>query len=122
VWRYYLLVNRPEHSDSDFSWEDLALKNNNELLANLGNLVHRTLQFIYHKCDGKIPLLKRDLLTEVDIDFVAEMKSRYAKYRDMVKKIELKEGLKFCMETSSRGNKYLQDSQFWEEHHRKAGR
>ena len=47
VWRYYLLVNRPEKSDSEFSWKDFIDKNNNELLANLGNLVHRALQFIY---------------------------------------------------------------------------
>ena len=36
VWRYYLLVNRPEQSDTMFTWEDFAAKNNNELLANLG--------------------------------------------------------------------------------------
>jgi methionyl-tRNA synthetase len=28
-------------------------------------------------------------------------------------KVEIKEGLKFCMEISSRGNKYLQESKFW---------
>ena len=69
-----------------------------------------------------MPVLKRDLLTEVDIDFITEMKNRYLKYRDLMKKVEIKEGLKFSMETSSRGNKYLQDSLFWEEHNRKSGR
>jgi methionyl-tRNA synthetase len=61
VWRYYLLVNRyvyhlhvwlyivaylfisclcsPELSDSMFTWQDFADKNNNELLKNIGNLV-----------------------------------------------------------------------------------
>jgi methionyl-tRNA synthetase len=39
VWRYYLLSNRPEASDSTFVWTDFADKNNNELLKNLGNLV-----------------------------------------------------------------------------------
>ncbi len=29
VWRYYLLVNRPEKSDSEFSWKDFVDKNNN---------------------------------------------------------------------------------------------
>lgn len=28
VWRYYLLVNRPESSDTVFSWDDFAEKNN----------------------------------------------------------------------------------------------
>lgn len=35
VWRYYLLSNRPEQQDSSFTWENLAEKNNNELLKNL---------------------------------------------------------------------------------------
>lgn len=41
VWRYYLLANRPEQSDTDFKWADLAAKNNSELMANLGNFVNR---------------------------------------------------------------------------------
>lgn len=41
VWRYYLLANRPEASDTDFKWADLAARNNNELLKNLGNFVNR---------------------------------------------------------------------------------
>lgn len=38
VYRYYLLSVRPENSDSVFSWNDLADKNNKELMSNLGNL------------------------------------------------------------------------------------
>ena len=45
VWRYFLLSNRPETSDTDFKWSDLAAKNNSELLANLGNFVNRSLSF-----------------------------------------------------------------------------
>ena len=33
VWRYYLLANRPETSDTDFKWDDFIARNNNELLA-----------------------------------------------------------------------------------------
>jgi methionyl-tRNA synthetase len=36
--------------------------------------------------------------------------------------VEIKEGLKFSMEVSSRGNKYLQDSKFWEKENRESGR
>lgn len=66
VWRYYLLVNRPEKSDSEFSWKDFVDKNNNELLANLGNLVHRALQFIYSKENKAIPSFDAALWTEAD--------------------------------------------------------
>ncbi|XP_077862668.1 LOW QUALITY PROTEIN: methionine--tRNA ligase, cytoplasmic-like, partial [Saccoglossus kowalevskii] len=43
VWRFYLFFVRPESQDSAFSWGDLALKNNSELLNNLGNFVNRRL-------------------------------------------------------------------------------
>ena len=49
TWRYYLLANRPEQSDTDFKWSDLAAKNNNELLANLGNFINRGLSFVFSK-------------------------------------------------------------------------
>ena len=51
----YLLSNRPEQSDSAFYWEDLAEKNNNELLKNLGNFVHRCLSFVYNRMDATVP-------------------------------------------------------------------
>lgn len=41
VWRFYLLYVRPEGQDSAFSWSDLMLKNNSELLNNLGNFINR---------------------------------------------------------------------------------
>lgn len=55
VWRFYLLSNRPEQSDSAFYWEDLAEKNNNELLKNLGNFVHRCLSFVYNRMGATVP-------------------------------------------------------------------
>jgi len=42
VWRFYLLYVRPESQDSTFSWNDLMLKNNSELLNNLGNFANRS--------------------------------------------------------------------------------
>lgn len=45
VWRYYLLQNRPETSDSIFAWKDFVAKNNAELLNNLGNFVNRVSSF-----------------------------------------------------------------------------
>ncbi|KAK9087134.1 hypothetical protein Syun_029528 [Stephania yunnanensis] len=46
VWRYYLLTNRPEVSDSLFTWYDLQAKLNSELLNNLGNFINRVLSFV----------------------------------------------------------------------------
>ncbi|KAJ8421434.1 hypothetical protein Cgig2_008878 [Carnegiea gigantea] len=46
VWRYYLLCNRPEVSDTRFCWDDLQAKLNPELIANLRNYVNRVLRFL----------------------------------------------------------------------------
>ena len=55
VWRYYLLTNRPENQDTVFTWADLLAKNNNELLANLGNFSNRALKFTKSAFKGIIP-------------------------------------------------------------------
>lgn len=41
IWRFYLLYIRPEGQDSAFSWTDMMVKNNSELLNNLGNFINR---------------------------------------------------------------------------------
>jgi len=102
VWRYYMMVNRPEKSDSDFSWDDFQKKINNELVGNVGNLVNRTLIFLYRFFDSKIPkLTKKDL----KIDF-----KKVEKFYD---EIELKKALKEIFAISSKGNQYFQKNEPW---------
>jgi methionyl-tRNA synthetase len=107
-------VNRPEKSDSEFSWKDFVDKNNNELLANLGNLVNRVLLYIQNNHNGVIPPYDHALETDADVEFIAEIESRYQRYCELLNRVEIKEGLKFSMEVSSRGNKYLQDTKFFD--------
>lgn len=54
-WRYYLLINRPENSDSQFQWSDFQSKVNDELLPNPGNLVNRVLSLVYQNYGQRIP-------------------------------------------------------------------
>ena len=53
--RYLLSINMPESGDADFSWTEFVRRNNDELVATYGNLVHRVLSFTYRNFDGKIP-------------------------------------------------------------------
>lgn len=55
VWRFYLLYVRPEGQDSAFSWADMALKNNSELLNNLGNFINRWMIVICFIINSFIP-------------------------------------------------------------------
>ncbi len=41
--RYVLTANAPESKDNDFTWKDYQARNNNELLAILGNFVNRSM-------------------------------------------------------------------------------
>ncbi|MFC2006708.1 methionine--tRNA ligase [Chloroflexota bacterium] len=53
--RYFLSMNMPETGDADFSWREFIRRNNNELVATYGNLVHRVLTFVYRNFDGCVP-------------------------------------------------------------------
>jgi len=53
--RFFLSVNMPETSDTDFSWREFVRRNNDELVATWGNLVHRVLTFTYKNYEGKVP-------------------------------------------------------------------
>jgi methionyl-tRNA synthetase len=52
--RYYLIAASPETQDADFTWADFVRRNNDELLANWGNLVNRTLTNAYRNF-GAVP-------------------------------------------------------------------
>lgn len=117
VWRYYLLTNRPEVSDTLFTWADLQAKLNSELLSNLGNFVNRVLSFIakpsgqgYGAVIPEAPQAEAHSLTKTLAEKVGKHVEQYI---EAMEKVKLKQGLKLAMAISSEGNAYLQESQFW---------
>ena len=114
VWRYYLLSMRPEVSDTDFKWDDFAAKNNNELLANLGNLINRVLVFTHKNFNGKIPKFTPEKFKEEnDIKFLKDVTNTYHEYVKLQENTQIKEALKVFMDISSLGNGFLQLSAPW---------
>ncbi|KAH0885249.1 hypothetical protein HID58_061345 [Brassica napus] len=117
VWRYYLLTNRPEVSDTLFTWGDLQAKLTGELLNNLGNFVNRVLSFIakpepsgYGSVIPDAPGAESHPLTQS----LAEKVGKFVKeYVEAMEKVKLKQGLKIAMTISNEGNAYLQEAQFW---------
>ena len=53
--RYVIAADMPETSDSDFSWREYVRRNNDELVATYGNLVHRVLTMVARNFDGMVP-------------------------------------------------------------------
>lgn len=109
VWRYYLLSNRPESSDSMFTWDDFAAKNNNELLANLGNFVHRILSFLFTKFDATVPAFS----TTDDAAKIKEMNNIVSEYVEVLDGYKLRAGLNLAMKLSKLGNQFMQDNAPW---------
>ncbi|CAN1334373.1 Probable methionine--tRNA ligase [Linum perenne] len=112
VYRYYLLTNRPEVSDTLFTWSDLQAKLNSELLNNLGNFINRVLSFIakpqgtgYGSIIPDAPGAESHPLTKKLAEEVGRLVDQYV---EAMEKVKLKQGLKTAMSISSEGNAYLQ--------------
>ena len=64
VLRYVLCSNMPETKDNDFTWKDFQTRNNNELVAILGNFVNRALVLTHKYFEGRVPPVAE--LTDAD--------------------------------------------------------
>lgn len=106
VWRYYLLINRPENQDTIFLWSDFIAKNNNELLANLGNFSNRVLKFLASAFKKVIPSYEGER-NAADDTFIQNLLKHFAKYIDLMEQVKLKDGLRTAMEYSSECNLYI---------------
>lgn len=117
VWRYYLLTNRPEVSDTLFTWVDLQAKLNSELLNNLGNFVNRVLSFVAKPTGlgygSVIPDAQGADSHSLTVELAEKVGKSVEQYVEAMEKVKLKQGLKTAMSISSEGNAYLQASQFW---------
>eukprot|EP01029_Cantina_marsupialis_P027909 TRINITY_DN774158_c0_g1_i1.p1 TRINITY_DN774158_c0_g1~~TRINITY_DN774158_c0_g1_i1.p1 ORF type:complete len:819 (+),score=288.55 TRINITY_DN774158_c0_g1_i1:25-2457(+) len=111
AWRYYLLINRPEQSDTFFMWSDFADKINNELLKNLGNFCNRGLTFAYKFFEGKTPECGEP--TERELKLKEEADALIKTYFEQMDQVKIKAALKTVMALSSLGNGYMQDTKPW---------
>jgi hypothetical protein len=71
VLRYALCANAPETKDNDFTWKDFQARNNNELVAILGNFVNRTLVLTSSYYGGKVP--ERGMTNKTDENILVEI-------------------------------------------------
>jgi len=108
VWRYYLLSVRPEQSDAEFRWSDLAARNNNELLNNLGNFCHRVLDFVFKRCGGVVPQVSASGVGVTEcVQLGTDLRTAVDLYIENLEKCRLREGLKAALAVSSIGNAFF---------------
>lgn len=111
ILRYVLTANAPETKDNDFTWKDFQARNNNELVAVLGNFVNRALVLTQKYFDNKVPALGE--LTEYDRETISEAGKVKAAVEYNLENFHFREAQKEAMNLARIGNKYLADSEPW---------
>jgi len=111
VLRYVLTANAPETKDNDFTWKDFQARNNNELVAVLGNFINRSMVLTHKYFDGKVP--GRDVLTDYDKETFQEFELTKIKMENYLNQFRFREALKEAMNLARIGNKYLADTEPW---------
>ncbi len=111
VLRYVLCANAPESKDNDFTWKDFQNRNNNELVAILGNFVNRAIVLTHKYFDGYVPEITE--LNEYDSDVINEIGKISISVKNSLENFRFREAIKNAMDLARLGNKYLADTEPW---------
>ncbi|WP_088340264.1 methionine--tRNA ligase [Robiginitalea sediminis] len=111
VLRYTLTANAPETKDNDFTWKDFQARNNNELVAILGNFVNRVTVLTHKYLDGQIAA--PGTLTENDRVTLTEIREYPARIGNSLDRFRFREASQELMNLARLGNKYLADEEPW---------
>jgi methionyl-tRNA synthetase len=106
--RYAITTNLPETSDSDFSVAELIRRNNDELVATWGNLVHRTLTFIQRYFDGVVPDF--DPLDQLVVERVDRA---FADTTAQLEAVHIKDTIRDVMGLAHFGNRFFDERAPW---------
>lgn len=110
--RYYMLREIPTFEDGNFAQKRLIEVFNNELVANIGNFINRTLRFIDRYTDGIVP--EKGDLTESDKRMIDIMEEAVKEIGNDLDNLKLKNGINKILALSAEGNKYFQEERPWE--------
>ena len=111
ILRYVLTANAPETKDNDFTWKDFQARNNNELVAILGNFVNRTLVLTGKYFDNITPVCGE--LTAYDKATMNDFKNVKAELEKLLNTYHFRDAQKEAMNLARIGNKYLADTEPW---------
>jgi len=111
VLRYALTANAPETKDNDFTWKDFQARNNNELVAILGNFVNRVIVLTNKYYSGVVPPSNK--LLQIDEDTLATLKAYPNVIASSIERYRFREASQELMNLARLGNKYLADEEPW---------
>ncbi len=111
VLRYVLTANAPETKDNDFTWKDFQARNNNELVAILGNFINRAFVLAHKYFDGVVP--PRSQLQDIDHEVIKNLSDFPVRITKSLDTFRFREALNLYMDIARTGNKYLADTEPW---------
>ncbi len=109
--RYTLTANAPETKDNDFTWKDFQARNNNELVAILGNFINRVVVLTNKYYEGKVPAAAT--LSNVDTETLKQLRNFPASISNSIERYRFREAGQELMNLARLGNKYLADAEPW---------
>jgi methionyl-tRNA synthetase len=110
VFRYYLMANRPESSDSEFNWEKFRDRLSAEIIGNFANLVNRSIAYLNKSFDSQLENVTLDAESKKLWERVVKEEKEALK---LYESCQLREALFKCMEISRIGNEYFQRREPW---------
>lgn len=109
--RYTLCANMPETKDNDFTWKDFQARNNNELVAILGNFINRSLVLTANYYQGRVPVPLE--MNDYDKEVLRAITAGHDKVGDNLESFKFRQALTEAMNLARLGNKYLADTEPW---------
>ncbi len=109
--RYLLSINMPETADTDFSWREFIRRNNDELVATYGNLVHRVLTFVYRSFNGCVPIPSE--LDSHSQDLLNKARDTFKIMDKLLSCCHFKEAIRSAMLLAQETNRYLEEKSPW---------
>ena len=108
--RYYLAANAPESRDSNWSWKDFVRRNNDELVANWGNLANRVLNIAYREFRS-VPQPHQFL--EPDQELIATAQGSFDSISSHFDAVRLKTALQETLALAQQVNRYITKQEPW---------
>ena len=109
--RYVLTAAAPETADTDFSWSEFHRRNNDELVAWWGNLVHRSTTFTRKHFEGRLPAAHE---TPEDRAMLERAREAFPKVGALLEACQFKAALAEAMELAREGNRYFDAQAPWQ--------